>query len=347
MESLEMAENAAGQEKAIIRTCGYPRLDFGNLVLRSSMTEEEEPQQNLDMAFLTQPAADLGNLEKLPTELIVQVLKFLDISTYFQFLHTNRRARELATDIREYSLIVKHGLQAFRAFLRTETAHRLTVYELYLCMITENCEFCGEFGGFIYLITAQRCCYECVQFAGETHTMPLRFFTKALRRGNVPLAQLLKHSLRTSRGAFAFEEPIMRRVYLVHTMSAIKLLWDHTNVTWKKIERMTKGRDSPYTRHAASTSLPFYNLETGRAETGICCKGCHYKSLIDDPDLDNSDDEAALKKASEDRDRLYSEAGFLAHFAQDERAQDLWLRSENGTKDVEWEDQSPRVVSTS
>ncbi|KAI0483036.1 hypothetical protein GGR56DRAFT_670846 [Xylariaceae sp. FL0804] len=67
---------------------------------------QEAGPASLLTAFETPPAAGLGELDRLPVEMVLAVLGELDVRSYLRFRQANRRARALATAHRDYAVAV-------------------------------------------------------------------------------------------------------------------------------------------------------------------------------------------------------------------------------------------------
>ncbi|KAG4444330.1 hypothetical protein IFR05_000204 [Cadophora sp. M221] len=135
-------------------------------------------QASLQEAFEKLPTAELGTLDRLPAKLMSMVLRSLDIRSFFYFRQVNRRARVLSTGLREYELVSKHGFEGLRGLLRAELAHCFTIDDLYRPLVTDKCSTCGAFGGLLFLFTAERCCFDCLQSSAHYRDLPPSAFAK-------------------------------------------------------------------------------------------------------------------------------------------------------------------------
>jgi len=112
----DMRTHVKKDADAIIRVCSYHRRDFDLVVVRSRHTTCSRSRQiSLHAAFDTLPTAKLGIFDQLPVELIFLVLRNLDIRSFFHVRQINRRARVLSTELCEYQLVSKHGLEGYYA----------------------------------------------------------------------------------------------------------------------------------------------------------------------------------------------------------------------------------------
>lgn len=116
-------------------------------------------------------AMNLGALDALPLELLQIILSQLDIRTLTGFQIVNRRAAELVSSLPKYSAINRYFRTAIRAILSIHTGRWITCEALYAKLCTAKCDYCGDFGGYLYLVTCKRVCFIC--FTHEKPYLPL------------------------------------------------------------------------------------------------------------------------------------------------------------------------------
>ncbi|KAF2136590.1 uncharacterized protein K452DRAFT_237240, partial [Aplosporella prunicola CBS 121167] len=85
----------------------------------------------------------------------------LDLRTLTDFRCVNQRAMQVVDSIFPYNAIIKHVRNALRGILSIETGRWITCEALFETLCTPQCESCGAFGGYLYLITCKRVCYRC------------------------------------------------------------------------------------------------------------------------------------------------------------------------------------------
>lgn len=320
MSSVEVLANVEENADAILRVCSYHRRDFGLVVVRSRPHDMQPVQASLQAAFETPPTAELGILDHLPAELMSMVLRELDIRSFFNFRQVNRRARVLLTGLHEYELVSKHGLEALRGLLRAELAHCFTIEDLYRPLITDECSTCGAFGGFLFLFTAERCCFDCLQSSAHYRVLPPSAFAKIVNISPTQLKRLSIPSLRTMPGIYnMMETPARRPKYLISEEKATQTLLGIRAVGEDVIRNLRNRREQLGQRFMVATAYPCYSLGTAKLESGVSCKGCQVRVEFFAGDVD-------------DRDRVFSTRGFLSHFSQCLETQRLWAESEGGTR---------------
>jgi hypothetical protein len=125
-----------------------------------------------------------NELDRLPLELLVEVLLQLDIPSLTRFRGVSRRAMELVNSVHEYTTIIKHCPNIIRAIVGIQ-ADAFDCGTLYRTLCTSRCSTCNLFGDHLYLIDCRRVCYFC--FTGRAEYFPLtsreafKFFTPNAR----------------------------------------------------------------------------------------------------------------------------------------------------------------------
>lgn len=161
------------QVDAIIRTAAYHRKDFDLSVIWFSPAQHVNIRQSIATPFQQTSSAGLGSLDRLPLGLLHDALLCLDVYSLFQFRQTNRRSREAVDSLKQYQMIVLHGLNLFCALLRTRLAVGISLLGFYNALCLKSCSLCGEFGGFMSLLAWKRCCFKCLKEAPETQVQTL------------------------------------------------------------------------------------------------------------------------------------------------------------------------------
>lgn len=198
------------QIDAIIRTAAYHRKDLDLSVIWFSPAQHVNIRQSIATPFQQTSSAGLGSLDRLPLELLHDTLLRLDVYSLFKFRQTNRRSREAVDSLKQYQMIVLHGLNLFCALLRTRLAVGISLLDFYIALCLKSCSLCGEFGGFMSLLTWKRCCFKCLKEAPETQVQTLSAARKEFHLTKVELSQL--KSFKTLPGIYSMEESIRKSV---------------------------------------------------------------------------------------------------------------------------------------
>ncbi|KAL4905246.1 hypothetical protein BDW74DRAFT_178251 [Aspergillus multicolor] len=105
------------------------------------------------------PDATLGALDTLPLELLNMLLTLLDIRSLTDFRRVNQRAMQVVNSIPQYRTITEHAPTSLRAMLSIGTGRWISSQDLYNKLYTAECDICGDFGGYLYLLTCRRVCF--------------------------------------------------------------------------------------------------------------------------------------------------------------------------------------------
>lgn len=182
-------------------------------------------QASLQAPFETIPTSEFGILHELPPELMSIVLRGLDLCSFFKFRQVNRQARAISTNLWEYQLVSRYGLEGLRGLLRAGLAQYFTIDDLYRPLVTDGCSICGAFGGHLFLFTAERCCLGCLQSSAHYRVLTISTFAKLARIYPNRLSRLPKLCLRTVPGIYnMLQTPARRPRHLVFQKKATQTL---------------------------------------------------------------------------------------------------------------------------
>lgn len=308
---------------AIIRSAAYHRRDFPLSVIWISPREHLGIRTSISTSFSRVSNVSLGNIDRLPLELLNEVCLHLDVLSVLKFRHINLRSRRIVDSLHEYQVAISHGLNALCALLRTKLAINVTLLDFYREICTKDCALCGEFGGFIFLPTWIRCCFECLKQAPETQMQTLASIQRRLRLKRQEILQF--KSFPTLPGMYTMTESQYKsRVKIVSIKQAMTILErERAHQLLSETQKSNVELSNKF-RFMASCALPYFNRCSGIVELGISCAGCQ---LALEKDIIGSRGE---RWAYTMRDMVYSQEGFLEHFKWCEQAQLLWTSSEGG-----------------
>jgi len=266
--------------------------------------EHASVHASITKPFDRTPKAMLGSLNRLPPELITQVLGHLDLKAVFFFRQVNLQGRELITELRPYQRMVEHGLNAFCALLRTRLAGDVTLSAFYDALCTPNCSLCGNFGGYISLLNWIRCCHRCMQTAPELQMRSMSATRKQYRMNKAQQKEL--RSFMVLPGKYMLEQsPQNTRMTVVSLAQAIEL-WERDPHIMGPIRQAASLRFHKF-NFMGTCALPYYDARTGEVDEGVICYMC--------PPRHGMFDQDGHGLWSEPRQpRQYSRAGLLAHF---------------------------------
>ncbi|KYK56494.1 Cyclin-like F-box [Drechmeria coniospora] len=313
------------QTSAIIRTASYHREDFCRSVIWFSPREHVGIRSSMAESFQRTAEAGLGSLNRLPLELLHDVLLRLDTQSLFNFRQTNLRSRQVLHSMKQYRIVISHGLNLLCALLRTRLAVTVSLFDFYYALCTKLCTTCGEFGGFMSLLAWNRCCFVCLQNAPECQVKTLASVRKQFNMTKAEAVRL--ESFKTLPGIYSMEESAYRsRVTVVSAHQAAISSRQQRLHASAQVPPANGGRNQKL-NFMASCALPYYDGRTGKVEHGISCAGCQ---LAFEKGITHSRGERWAVMA---RDKVYARDDYLGHFRWCEQAQLLWRTSADGKRE--------------
>ncbi|KAL1877376.1 hypothetical protein VTK73DRAFT_8671 [Phialemonium thermophilum] len=314
---------AEEQTDAIIRVAAYHRRDFSLSVIWFPSREHTHVRRSISTPFERTSNIGLGSLDRLPLELMHSTLVYLDMQSVFKFRQVNLRSRQIVDSIRQYQVVVSHGLNLLCALLRTHIAAHVSLFDFYHALCTRACAICNEFAGFISLLTWERCCFKCLRQAPQMEVRPVA----ALRRQfHLTRAELRKmRSFKTLPGIYSMAESVHKSRIAIASVHQAASVAERRQHTVAQGVPHSSARDRKF-NFMGSCALPYYDRLTGNVERGISCAGCQ---LALEKDIIGT---RAEDWAFEARDKVYGKREFLEHFRWCEQAQLLWKSSGEGSR---------------
>lgn len=310
------------QDDAIIRTAGYHRRDYGLSVVHVSHSDHSTVQSSILTSCIVS-GMGLGAFDQLPVELLLQALRHMDMQALFNLRRANLRARQVVDSLKEYKAVVSYGLTAYCALLRMKLAARVTLLDFYRVLCSQNCAFCGKFGGFVFLPTWIRCCFECIEEDPETRMVTVAEVRRLFRLTRAEVGR--QRSFQTlpgiyTTGLYSMEKIYHRgRVKLVPYFPAMKEFGDRLETGAAHPQHQPFW--DPVHNFMASCELPYYDPQTQAVEYGISCAGCETSAA------GQAAGQAPSRAADAPWDRVFSRDNFLKHFKICAQAQKLWASS--------------------
>lgn len=111
-------------------------------------------------------------LNALPVEILHLILEELDFLSLSRFSRTSRRGCELATSLPAYHDLLRHAPKTLAALSKMTILHLHKSKTLRRALYSDQCVCCGNFGAFLFLITCQRCCFQCLATKQAVWAMP-------------------------------------------------------------------------------------------------------------------------------------------------------------------------------
>ncbi|KAF4124977.1 hypothetical protein GMORB2_3816 [Geosmithia morbida] len=340
------------EEAARVRVGTHVRNDFHQMGVPGaggSWFREVIAQQGLLHLLAGPHEADLGELDRLPDELLTMVMGWMPVQTFLRFRQVNRRAHSLAGRSPPLRRVATYGFGGLRAVVAIGMGLTLTVGDLDRALARSDCVNCGGFGHFLFIPTVQRACFNCLRTHPDFRVEALSRFARSVRSSVARLRRLLGQFPLPVAGPYNDAEPHRR---------AAALLKSIVPVNWARAELYRLGalrspppgyehpKEALCRRFMVSVTYPHYTSSTLNqrgtphladmpdhfapliqtylpAQYGICCKGCTLKALCSS---------STFVRAY--MDVTYTVPGYLRHAAQCEWARGVWDISEGGTLDV-------------
>ena len=307
------------QADDIVRVAAYHRRDHELSVIWFQQREHDSIRRSISTPFERTSNAGSGFFDRLPLELIRQILLQLDICSIFRLRQTALSLRQAVGWLNEYRTVVRHGLNTFCALLRTEIARDVSLNDFYDALCTRDCALCGNFSGVMSLLTWTRCCFRCLEDAPEIQVGTAEAIQKKFHFTQAEVRQL--KSFNTLPGLYS-------SLQCLNTVP-IKLVSLRQAYLISGRPQPPKMRQDFYLHQASqqhnfmgACALPYFEKRTGKVDHGGCCAGCQ---------LALEDGIMNFQAGKRCRDKVYSHEGFLEHFKRCSRAQYLWETSKEGT----------------
>ena len=118
-----------------------------------------------------------NQLDRLPLELLIEILLQLDIPSLTCFRGLNRHAMKIVNSVRQYTAIIEHCPNIIHAIVSIQ-ADSFDCGTLYRTLCTSQCSTCNHFGDYVYLIDCCRVCYFCFTMRAEYFPLTSREASK-------------------------------------------------------------------------------------------------------------------------------------------------------------------------
>ncbi|KAK2616686.1 hypothetical protein QQS21_000298 [Conoideocrella luteorostrata] len=106
--------------------------------------------------------SSLGQLDKLPTEILFLTFNLLDFRSLSRVLRLSLRGKSIIETLPVYQLIMRHAPALLSALGQTRLIGLHSSQLILHTLRSDQCVSCFEFGGFIFLPTCERICFTCL-----------------------------------------------------------------------------------------------------------------------------------------------------------------------------------------
>jgi hypothetical protein len=155
----------------------YPHPNIRDFTLDDILSASGFPPENGPAFKLSK--TNLGTVDVFPLEFLQMVLSQLDLRTLTDFRRVNQLAMEIVDSLLQYKAITTYAPNALRGILSIETGRWISCDTLYEKLCTAECEQCGDFGGYLYILTCRRVCFLCL--SNDSKYLPLSH-SEAIRK---------------------------------------------------------------------------------------------------------------------------------------------------------------------
>lgn len=236
----------------------------------------------------TTASFDGGQLDKLPVELVVEVLSQLDLKSLLKMRSVSHYVQQVVDcSIIPYIKVIKHAPNALAAMHRTGMAAHFTLRDLAGAMYSEKCVHCGDFGPALHLLTCERVCFPCIMAFPKLLPLSKRAARNKYGFDNKTVQAL--PSLRSIPGRYSVTKNVYkRRLNLVdevaaynagikyHGSLAAMKFYGRNSVHGRWVDNPIDIQENDARRFMTATVFPSVNRKTDIAERGMCCLSCSY-----------------------------------------------------------------------
>lgn len=127
------------------------------------------------------PTSSLGQLDVLPTELLLLTFDYLDFQSLSRLSRACLRGKALVESLPAYREIMEHAPGALIALGKTRLLRHHPAPLLRRTLRSGKCVSCLSFGGFLFLPTCERVCSECLGENYGLRVIPLYVAKKCFR----------------------------------------------------------------------------------------------------------------------------------------------------------------------
>jgi len=98
----------------------------------------------------------------VPREIPDKILSSLDLQSLWSFARASRGAYQIVNGHYQYRELRRHAAYVIAALFRTRLAREHSIARLYAALKGTECATCKHFGAYLWLLSAERACYQCM-----------------------------------------------------------------------------------------------------------------------------------------------------------------------------------------
>ncbi|EFX02802.1 hypothetical protein CMQ_2731 [Grosmannia clavigera kw1407] len=260
-------------EEALRRTVEADRRFLEEDLMHGSRSAAVFQELNRPLApCVAQSTLIWAGLELLPPELFLGLCRLLDVQSAIAVSQVSRRTRQLLAAIPEFQLVGQHASETLSLVLRVGLRGRIRPIDMWSAMRTRDCVFCGQFGGFLLVLTVQRCCYGCIRHRGGYRLMCEILFAPET---GACLGRCMPPPHEDSEMRIGWSHAIKGfgcQIYATSPQTIADIAETPAMSPFDFREYPSAYLCQPDT----STALPFYDPVAKTLERGAACPGCSY-----------------------------------------------------------------------
>jgi hypothetical protein len=289
----------------------------------------------------------LGSLDIFPVETLQDIYRSLDLQSLENLRFVSSKSKAVVECLHEYQLIRRYVPEVLHALISTNCASSYFWFDLFFALCHDRCVICeDEYGPYIFLPTAERCCNRCLYMAQPLEIIPLTTVVEYISEEEIRESMVVATTL---PGYYMGDYTFSQSIQIVRWEAAFGLCLEinsnAANLMFEEHERSRPqyelrydhvpsliGVDHPResTSGMAAMQFPYLNVQTGRIESGTWCRGCEHDFLnvLSDPWRLGWPNPYRLRHI---REKAFSKAEFLLHFEGCVRAKRLLGSREGGS----------------
>lgn len=126
----------------------------------------------------TSNSSSLGQLDLLPAEILLEVLKLADFQSLSRLSRTSLRGKDVVEALRLYREVMRYYPKLLAALGKTHLLRHHSSSLVRQVLSEQKCASCLDFGGFLFLPTCERVCFECLSKNFAFHLAKVSFAKK-------------------------------------------------------------------------------------------------------------------------------------------------------------------------
>ena len=126
-----------------------------------------------------------SSLERMPDEIILKIISYLDIASLVRFAECNSYLRSLIVGLRHVRIVKSHTYisSALLEMLNARTARFFTLDNFFSMLTTSKCTICKDsdaFAPWVCLMLCERVCGKCIKIERKNIRLPQNIASKCL-----------------------------------------------------------------------------------------------------------------------------------------------------------------------